>query len=156
MQLSVYGVGIITADPEVRKVGEKNTSFCSVNLAFNRSFKSGDGFKEETCFVQAKFWGNQADKLAEKAKKGTPIFIEGLMVQENWEDKQGVKHTTLTIKPSTFQVCERNGTSNKVAPTVAKSAPPKNKPVAQPVKPKAKPQPEPEEDEEEALLPLGG
>lgn len=154
MQLNCYGVGTVTSDPEIRKVGEKNTSFCSANLAFNRSFKSGDGFKEEVCFVQAKFWGNQADKFAEKAKKGTPVFIEGLMVQENWEDKQGVKHTTLTIKPSTFQICERNGATNKATPTATQAAPPKNVKVAvQPVKAKTKPQPqpEPEDDDTEAV-----
>lgn len=166
MQLNCYGVGTVTSDPEIRKLGEKNTSFCSVNLAFNRSFKSGDGFKEEVCFVQAKFWGNQADKFAEKAKKGTLVFIEGFMVQENWEDKQGVKHTTLTIKPSTFQICERNGAINKVASATyqktvlqqvaTQAAPPKNVKVAvQPVKAKTKPQPqpqpEPEDDDTEAV-----
>jgi len=152
MEAKVYGVGVTTADPEIRKLGERQTSFCSANLAFNRRFKSGEEWKEEACFIQAKLWGNQADRFAEQCKKGTPVFVEGYLVQEQWESKDGVKHNVLTLKVNAFSACEKNGASNKSVPVVAKSAPSKNKPVAQPVKPKAKPQPQPEPDDEEEAV----
>ncbi len=151
MELKAYGIGTVTADPEFRQVGERKTSFCSANLAFNRRFKSGEEWKDEACFVQAKLWGAQADRFAEKCKKGTLIFADGYFVQESWEGKDGTKHNTLTLRVGSFSVCERNGTSNKSAPVAVKFAPPKNKPIAQPVKPKAKPQPEPEPEEDEVV-----
>jgi single-strand DNA-binding protein len=150
MEIKCYGVGNVTVDPEVHQVGANNTSLCSVNLAFNRRFKSGDDWKDEVCFIQAKLWGTQADKFAEKCKKGTPVLIEGYLVQESWTDKKDVKHTTLVIRVNNFTVCERNNVTTKTTTTTKPNVPQnsKAKPVTQGNKPKAKPvQPEEEEPE---------
>jgi len=147
VELKVYGVGNVTVDPEVRQVGANKTSVCSANLAFNRRFKSGDDWKDEVCFIQAKLWGGQADRFAEKCKKGTPVLIEGYLVQESWTDKKDVKHNTLVVRVTNFTVCEKNNIDKPSAKPVVKTTPAKSevpqntktKPAAQPSKPKPKP-----------------
>jgi len=108
-ELGVFGIGIATADPELRSVGEKNTSVCTVSLAFNRSYKIGDGdWQKETCFLRAQVWGGRADRMMELVKKGQPLYICGYMKQDNWE-KDGQKRTAHSITLRDFQLCEKNG-----------------------------------------------
>jgi len=156
--LNVYGVGTLTADPEVRQVGDNNTSVCTANLAFNRRVKSGEDWKDEVCFVQVKLWGAQADRFVERCKKGTQVSVQGYMTQESWTGKtDGVKHNVLVMRLSSFNVCERNTTSNSAntnkgeGKTQATSAaPPKNNKSAATKPQAAKPQarkPEPVEEE---------
>jgi len=155
MTLNVYGVGTLTADPQINQVGARETSVCSANLAFNRRFKSGEEWKDEVCFVQVKLWGASADKFAERCKKGTSVSIEGYMTQESWTDKNDVNHKTLVIRVNNFSVCERpasNASTNaKTNSKQTDSAPPKNnktnsKPVAATKPRKQEPVEELEED----------
>lgn len=105
MELTVNGVGVATADPELRHVGEKNMAVCTVNLAFNRNFRKNDEWQKEVCFLKAQIWGNQAEKMAESVKKGQPIYINGYMKQNSWEDDKGNKRSMHLVSIRTFQLC---------------------------------------------------
>lgn len=111
-ELGVFGIGVATADPELRMVGQKNTPVCTVNLAFNRSFQQGQGqdreWKTEACFLRAQVWGARAEKMAELVKKGQPIYVCGYMKQDSWE-KDGQKRVSYSITLRDFQLCVKNG-----------------------------------------------
>jgi len=108
-ELSVFGVGVATADPELRQVGEKKTSVCTVNLAFNRGYKdSSDEWQNEVCFLRAQVWGARAERMAELVKKGQPIYINGYLKQDMWE-KEGQKRVSYSVTLRDFQLCTKTG-----------------------------------------------
>ena len=109
-ELGVFGVGVATADPELRHVGEKQTAVCTVNLAFNRSYQnsSRDGWETEVCFLRAQVWGTRAERMAELVKKGQPIYVCGYMKQDSWE-QDGKKRVSYSITLRDFQICVKNG-----------------------------------------------
>ena len=106
-ELKVHGVGIATADPEFKLIGIKNTPVCTVNLAFNRSFKKGDEWEQETTYIRAQVFGNRAERMSEIVKKGLPIFVDGHISQNNWENKEGEKRSVLILSVRDFQVCQK-------------------------------------------------
>ncbi len=126
-ELTVTGVGVATADPELRSVGQNNTSICTVNLAFNRSFKDkDDNWKQEPCFLRTQVWGNRAEKMAELVKKGDPVYITGYMKQDTWEDDEGKKKVAYSVTLRDFQLC--------VKPKKKDESQPKSKKKSEPVK----------------------
>ena len=123
--LGVYGVGVATADPEIRTVGDKGTQVCTVNLAFNRSYQDKNGeWVNEPCFLRAQVWNARATRMYDLVKKGQPIYVCGYMKQDSWE-KDGQKRVTYSISLQDFQLCERNGKkkSDEPQPEGATSAP---------------------------------
>lgn len=125
-ELSVTGVGVATADSELRHVGQNSTAVCSVNLAFNRSFKDKktDQWQQEATFVRVQVWGGRAEKMSELVKKGQPVYVTGYLKQDSWETDEGVKKIAYTINARDFQLCVKNGkrTSNNGEPAAATSA----------------------------------
>jgi single-strand DNA-binding protein len=54
----------------------------------NRQYKDESGNKcEEITFVDVEAWGKQAETIAKYLVKGRPIFIEGRLKFDQWEDK---------------------------------------------------------------------
>jgi len=129
-QLNVHGIGVATADPELREVGANKTPCCSVNLAFNRSWKSGDDYKKEVAFVKVQTWGVRAQKFKEIVKKGQPVYVDGYLRQEEWE-KDGQKRVSFCINVNEFNLCERNGRAkSNQTPTSEPSTNQSQEPVA--------------------------
>jgi len=109
-ELSVHGVGVAVADPEVRSVGQKQTSLCVVNLAFNRRYQDGNQqWQSEPCFLRVQAWGSRGDRMAELVKKGQPIYIDGYLKQDTWTTNEGSKRVSYSVVLKDFQLCEKNG-----------------------------------------------
>lgn len=125
-ELSVVGVGVATADAELRYVGENNTAVCSVNLAFNRSFKDkkADKWEQETTFMRVQVWGNRAEKMGELVKKGQPVYVSGYLKQDSWEAKDGSKRVSFLINARDFQLCVKNSKRKNDNEEVSKATTP--------------------------------
>jgi len=97
-------MGNITRDPEVRYT-PKGTAVTDISLAINRSFNSDDGERrEETTFVDITFWGRQAEVIGEYMKKGRPLYVEGRLQLDSWEDKTtGQQRSRLKVVGENFQ-----------------------------------------------------
>lgn len=97
-------MGNITRDPEVRYT-PKGTAVTDISLAINRSFNSDDGERrEETTFVDITFWGRQAEVIGEYMKKGRPLYVEGRLQLDSWEDKtSGQQRSRLKVVGENFQ-----------------------------------------------------
>jgi single-strand DNA-binding protein len=151
-ELMVYGVGVATADPESRLVGDKQTSLCTVNLAFNRSIKDGDNWRKEPCFIRAQAWGGRAERMSQLVTKGQPIFVSGYLRQESWEDKENKKRTSFTLVVEDFQLCVKNGESKSTPSTKStksdKASSPKPKDSVPPAEPSV---PDEQPSEEDAI-----
>lgn len=80
-------LGNLTRDPEVRMT-PKGTAVCQFGLAVNRRYRDDQGQDhEETTFVDIEAWGKQADVIAKYCTKGRPLFVEGRLKLDSWEDK---------------------------------------------------------------------
>lgn len=80
-------MGNLTRDPELRYT-PKGTAVAKIGLAVNRQWKSESGEqKEEVSFIDIEAWGRQAEVIAQYMKKGSPLFVEGRLKLDSWEDK---------------------------------------------------------------------
>lgn len=80
-------MGNLTRDPELR-VTPKGTPICQFSLAINRQFKMESGeSREEVIYVDIEAWGKQGETIAKYMVKGRPLFVEGRLKLDQWEDK---------------------------------------------------------------------
>lgn len=97
-------LGNLTRDPEMR-VTPGGMSICKFGLACNRVFTTKDGEKrEEVTYVDIDAFGRQAETIAKYMSKGRPIFVEGRLKLDEWEDKNsGQKRSKLGVVLENFQ-----------------------------------------------------
>jgi single-strand DNA-binding protein len=91
-------MGNLTRDPEVRYT-PKGTAIANIGLAVNRAWTNENGEKkEEVTFVDVEVWGRQAETAGQYLSKGRPVFIEGRLRLDSWEDKEsGQKRNKLKV-----------------------------------------------------------
>jgi single stranded DNA-binding protein len=96
--IRVDGTAYLTRDPEIRYT-PKGTAVCEIGMAINRNFTAENGEKrEEVTFVDVTLWGRQAEIAGEYLKKGRPVFIEGRLQLDTWDDKtSGQKRSKLKV-----------------------------------------------------------
>ena len=98
-------LGNLTRDPEVRYT-PKGSAVCDLGIAVNRQYTLDSGEKrEEVTFVDVVLWSRLAEIAGEYLKKGRPIFIEGRLQLDTWDDKQsGQKRSKLRVIGETMQL----------------------------------------------------
>lgn len=97
-------MGNLTRDPELRHTSG-NQAVANIGLAVNRRWRSAEGEqREEVTFIDCEAWGKTAETLAKYLKKGRPVFIEGRLKLDQWEDKEsGKKQSKLRVVVEGFQ-----------------------------------------------------
>jgi single-strand DNA-binding protein len=87
----------------VLKFLPSQTQVVEFGIAMNRKFKAATGEdREEVTFVDVSAFGKTAEVINQYLTKGKPIFIEGRLKLDQWEDKNGGgKRSKLSV------VCER-------------------------------------------------
>lgn len=103
-------LGNLTRDPEVRYT-PKGSAVADLGIAMNRQYTLENGEKrEEVTFVDVTFWGRTAEVAGEYLKKGRPVFIEGRLQLDTWDDKQsGQKRSRLKVIGETMQMLGSRG-----------------------------------------------
>jgi len=98
-------LGNLTRDPEVRYT-PKGSAVCDLGIAVNRQYTLDSGEKrEEVTFVDVVLWSRLAEIAGEYLKKGRPVFIEGRLQLDTWDDKQsGQKRSKLRVIGETMQL----------------------------------------------------
>ncbi len=80
-------IGNLTRDPELR-VTPKGTAICTFSLAVNRKFKDeSGGEREEVTYIDIEAWGRAGENISKYCTKGRPLFVEGRLRLDQWEDK---------------------------------------------------------------------
>lgn len=81
-------MGNLTRDPELTYL-PSNTPVVEIGIATNHKYKRKDGeMGEDVMFVDCRAFGRTAEVINQYFKKGRPIFIEGRLQLDQWEDKQ--------------------------------------------------------------------
>ena len=88
--------GRITTDLEIKAVGS-GTELCNFNVAVDRRRPDADGTRQ-TDFFDCVVFGKTAAFLSKYFHKGDGINIEGRMESNVWEDKEGKKRKSWSIK----------------------------------------------------------
>ena len=98
-------MGNLTRDPETR-VLPSNMSVVNFGMAVNDRFKNKqtDQWEERPNFIDCEAFGRTAENIGKFFSKGKPIFIEGKLRLDQWEDRQtGQKRSKLKVVVDTFQ-----------------------------------------------------
>ncbi len=97
-------MGRLTRDPELR-VTPNGNNICKLGIALSRKFKLADGsIKDEVTFIDVDAFGRQAEVISKYFSKGKPIFIEGRLKLDQWDDRAtGEKRSKLSVVLETFQ-----------------------------------------------------
>jgi single-strand DNA-binding protein len=135
-------IGNVTRDPEV-KFTSKGSAVTDIGLAINRNYTLDNGEKrEETTFVDVELWGRLAEIAGEYAKKGRPLYVEGRLRMDTWEDKaSGQKRSRMKVVGENLQLLggrtEGGGSrpagggehESHEAPAPRRTAPPASRPA---------------------------
>lgn len=98
-------IGNLTRDPEIKHT-PKGTAVAAFALAVNRNFTTESGEKrEEVTFVDLEAYGRVAEIIGEYAKKGKPLFVEGRLKLDTWDDKEtGKKRSRMKVVVENIQL----------------------------------------------------
>lgn len=97
-------MGNLTRDPELRYT-PKGTPVVRFGLAVNRTWRDESGQSvSDVLFVDVDAFGSQAEVINQYLRKGNPLFLEGRLKLDTWEDKQtGQRRNRITVVLEAFQ-----------------------------------------------------
>ena len=110
-------MGNLTRDPELKRTSS-DMAVAQIGMAVNRRYKDKTGeLKEETTFVDCEAWGKTAETMAKYLAKGRPVFIEGRLKLDQWQDKDGNNHSKLKIVIEKFEFVDSRGGQSSTSST---------------------------------------
>jgi len=97
-------IGRLTRDPQLRFIPGSGTAVTRFSIAVAREFKK-EG-QPDADFFNIVVWGKSAESAAQYLVKGRLVAINGNMRNNNYEDKNGVKHYNIEIVASRVEFLE--------------------------------------------------
>ncbi len=128
--------GNLTRDPQMSYLPSQ-TPVVEFGMAINRRYNDQSGQqREETCFVDCKSFGRQAEVINQYMSKGRPILVEGRLHLDTWEAQDGSKRSKHRVIVERFQFLGGGGGSQSggnrpaqqrgQAPQQGRTAPPQD------------------------------
>lgn len=134
-------IGNLTRDPSV-KYTPKGTAVAEIGIAINRKYSVDGEKREETTFVDVTLFGKTAELAGQYLKKGRPVYIEGRLQLDTWDDKQtGQKRSKLRVVGEELQFLGGNDSGDRQQ-------------SSRPAQQKPKPQVDPDLDVEDDDIPF--
>ena len=101
-------LGNVTRDLDIRYLAS-GMAVLDLGLAVNDRRKNANGeWVEETTFVDVTLWGRTAEVAGEYLSKGSPVFIEGRLKLDTWE-QDGQKRSKLKVVGEKMQLIGGRG-----------------------------------------------
>lgn len=96
-------MGNLTRDPQLSYTPNQ-TAVVDFGLATNRRWTAQDGNqRQETCFVDCRAFGRQAENINKYLTKGRLIFVEGRLTFDTWTAQDGTKRSRHRVTVENFQ-----------------------------------------------------
>jgi single-strand DNA-binding protein len=96
-------IGRLTRDPQLSYTPSQ-TAVVDFGLAVNRNWTGRDGeSREETCFVDCRAFGRQAENINKYLSKGRQLLVEGRLTFDSWTAQDGTKRSKHRITVESFQ-----------------------------------------------------
>lgn len=116
--------GRLVRDPEFRQT-QSGVSVARFTVACDRAFADKQTGKREADFIEVQAWRNTADFVSRYFHKGDAITVEGNLRNNNYDDKNGVKHYTYVVMAD--QVGFGGRSENQSSQPEQRQAPQQNK-----------------------------
>jgi single-strand DNA-binding protein len=119
----VFLMGNLTRDPQLSYL-PSNTPVVELGMAVNRRFRRQDGEQgEETLFIDCRAFGRTAEVINQYCAKGRPLFVEGRLQLDRWQDKEGNSRSKHRIFIENFQFIDQRGGAEAPGPEAGGAAP---------------------------------
>lgn len=90
-------VGNLGRDPELRYTPQ-GLAVADFSMATNERKKDKQGeYQDVPTWFRVTLWRNQAENASKYLKKGSPVYIEGKLTLDEWQDRDGNTKYTLSI-----------------------------------------------------------
>ncbi|MFM1751672.1 MAG: single-stranded DNA-binding protein [Actinomycetota bacterium] len=93
---SITVVGNLTRDPELRYT-QSGKATVTVGIAVNRNYQVNGEWKEQTTYMNVVAWDQLAENIAASLTKGTRILVSGRLDVREYENREGLKKTSVDI-----------------------------------------------------------
>ncbi|MHC4082122.1 MAG: single-stranded DNA-binding protein [Planctomycetota bacterium] len=106
----VFLMGNLTRDVEL-KYTPSDQPVANIGIAVSRRYRTREGEdREETTFVDCEAWGRTAEVMNQYLAKGRPVFVEGRLKLDQWEDREtGKSRSKLRVVVENFQFVDSPG-----------------------------------------------
>ena len=95
--------GNLTRDPQLSYLPSQ-TPVVEFGLAVNRRWRGQNGQqREETCFIDCRCYGKQAETFNQYMSKGQPVLVEGRLQFDTWEGPDGQKRSKHRVFVQNYQ-----------------------------------------------------
>lgn len=103
-------MGNLTRDPEMRFLPSQ-MAVVNIGVAVNRRWKNQQTgeWQEEATFVDCEAFGKTAEFVNQWFKKGRPIFVEGRLKLDQWQDKEGQNRSKMKVVIENVQFADSKG-----------------------------------------------
>jgi single-strand DNA-binding protein len=102
-------IGNLTRDPELKAL-PSGSKVASLSLATNRVWKDQAGARQEaTEYHNIVAFGRQAENLAQYARKGSSLYLEGRIQTRSWDGQDGKKNYRTEVIIDSFQFGPKAG-----------------------------------------------
>ncbi len=101
MANNVVLVGRLCRDPELRYT-QNGKAVARFTLAVNREYSK----EKEADFINIVVWGKPAENCGNYLRKGRLTAVTGSMRNNNYEDKNGVKHYNMEVLANRVEFLE--------------------------------------------------
>jgi single stranded DNA-binding protein len=105
MKLSIF-CGRLTADIQIKQIGEKGSKVAEFSLAVDDS--------KETEFYDFKAWNGKAEILSKYVKKGDMLLVTTEPKQEKYENGKGEKRKRYFFVVNEIQLLGKHNVSSEV------------------------------------------
>lgn len=107
-------VGFLGRDPEL-KYTPSGTAVCKFSIATTEKRKKEGEENEVTTWFRCTAWGRQAEVAQEYLAKGSKVYVEGQLRQEEFIDREGGARASLevTVRELQFLSSKKEGDSQQ-------------------------------------------
>lgn len=97
-------MGNLTRDPELKRT-PSGLSVCDLRVAVNETLRNRatNEKTERTCYVDVTVWDRQAELCRQYLSKGSPLFVEGRLVYDEWRTPAGETRSRLRVQADRIQ-----------------------------------------------------
>ena len=96
-------IGNLTRDIEPRYT-PAGKAVADVRLAINDAYKTKEGQEiKSAVYIDIEVWGKTCENCARFLHKGSPLFIEGRLKVEQWQDQSGKPQSRVKIRAERVQ-----------------------------------------------------
>ena len=94
---------------EIEMIDTANSKIAKSSIASSYKYKTSSGEqKEEVCFLDFTIFGNLSNVANMYLKKGSRVLLEGRLVFEQWEAKDGTSRSKHSLRVDSMKMLNDN------------------------------------------------